>query len=177
MWRGQTVVRGRTWGLAGVMALLVGALLATSAAATAKAARSHRRAPCSLNAGTRAPRLLKPCNGAVVTEGSVVTFVVHDGNANARHVHPFLIVALSRAKHGGELSDLGGGDGLEVQLNPVHGHPGTYSHSTRQDILVPFPGYWLDTPRTYYVQVVQDDSSASPFGIRTSPVQKLVVAP
>jgi hypothetical protein len=64
-----------------------------------------------------------------------------------------------------------------VQMKAVRGHKGLYSHSTAHDVIVDYPGYWLTTPRTYYVQIAQVDSSAFPFGDRYSPIEKLLVGP
>jgi len=150
-------------------------LAAVLALAAAPALAAHRRLPCSPGAGRFAPRLLTPCRGATVRAGSAVTFLVRDANPNARRFHPYLIVALSRHTQNGELTDTGGGRGLFVKLAAVRGHPGLFRHSTRGDVLVPFPGYWLDTPRTYRVQVAQIDSSAAPYGDRYSPIEKLIV--
>ena len=106
--------------------------------------------------------------------GSTVTFVVHDTNSFARQYHPYLIVALSRKRLDGELQDVGA-DGLMVKMSTDRGHKGLFVHSTKHDVLVDFPGYWLTTPRTYYVQIAQIDNNALPYGDRYSPIEKLTV--
>ena len=155
----------------------LGLLLVASALGVVTQARAEPDAGiarCSSPARHLSARLLTPCDGAEVRAGSTVSFVVRDTNSNARRYHPYLIVALSRKTNDGELSDVNA-DGLMAKMSPDPGHKGLYIHSTARDVTVDFPGYWLTTPRTYYVQIAQVDDSAFPYGDRYSPIEKLVV--
>jgi hypothetical protein len=156
---------------------LLAPLLAAAALAVVTQARAEpvaESARCSPSAGPSAPRLLTPCDHAVVRAGSTVTFVVHDTDSFARRFHPYVIVAKSRKLLNGELASAGG-DGLFTKMAPDPGHKGRFIHSTKKDVLVDFPGYWLTTPGTYYVEIAQVDDNAQPYGDRYSPIEKLTV--
>jgi hypothetical protein len=128
------------------------------------------RAQCSPSAGTLAPRLLHPCDHAVVSVGKVFTFVVRDRNPLAHKYPPFLNLTNRPPRHG-VLKNANGKVGIFIELHPVRGHADLFAarppHYT-------FPGYWLVTRGTYYMQVQQVDCSVSSCH-RYSPVERIQV--
>jgi hypothetical protein len=139
------------------------AVLALGGTATAK--------KCSLSAGSLAPRLTSPCAGATIRAGHNVTWKVTDTNPKAGRFHPFLNVTRRKAKHG-VLPDDDNGKGIYAQMKAVKGHPGHFSYKAKA---YNFPGYWLVTKGTWYVQVQQIDSSGTN-GERVSPIEKIHIS-
>lgn len=126
---------------------------------------------CSPSAGRLAPQLTSPCAGATIRAGHNVTWKVTDLNPKAGPYRPFLNLTRSRPKHG-VLPDDHNGDGIFAELKPVKGHPGRFSYKARN---YTFPGYWLVTKGTWYVQVQQIDDTGTR-GVRLSPVEKIHIS-
>ncbi len=141
-------VRGRR--IASILAISALTLLLGAALALAK----HHKV-CSPSKGKAYPRVTSPCNGASVSPGKAVTFRVEDLNVNATKYPPFLNLTKTRPRHG-ILPDNQNGKGVFDPLKPVKGHPGRFKVTPT---LFTFPGYWLVTKGTYYVQVQQVDGT------------------
>jgi hypothetical protein len=96
---------------------------------------------------------------------------VTDPNPKAGEFHPFLNVTRRKDKHG-VLPDDDNGKGIFTQMKAVKGHPGHYSYKAEAEN---FPGYWLVTKGTWYVQVQQVDSSGTN-GQRVSPIEEIHIS-
>ncbi len=130
------------------LTLLIGAALAL--------ATSHKHHNvCAPSKGRAYPRVLSPCNGASVAPGKPVTFTVEDLNVNHKKYPPFLNLTTARPRHGILPNDKNG-KGLFDSLKRVKGHPGRFKVTPK---VYTFPGYWLVTKGTYYVQVQQVDGT------------------
>jgi hypothetical protein len=145
-------------------------VLVASALLGAQASGAH--APCAKPGPDRlAPRLTFPCAGARLKAGHDFVWRVTDNNPNARRrlYFPFLNVTRNRPT-GGILPDDVSGRGIYAQMKAVKGHPGHFAYEATS---YHFPGYWLVTKGTWYVQVQQVDGTALHGSRRYSPVQKI----
>jgi hypothetical protein len=145
---------------------LVAALTATLALGGTAVAKK-----CSPSAGNLSPRLTSPCAGATIQAGHNVTWKVTDNNPKAGRYHPFLNVTRQKAKHG-VLPDDHNGNGIFAEMKAVKGRPGHFSYTAKK---YDFPGYWLVTKGTWYVQVQQIDSTGN-HGERLSPIEKIHIS-
>jgi hypothetical protein len=145
---------------------LVAALTATLALGGTAVAKK-----CSPSAGNLSPRLTSPCAGATIQAGHNVTWKVTDNNPKAGRYHPFLNVTRQKAKNG-VLPDDHNGNGIFAEMKAVKGHPGHFSYQAKK---FNFPGYWLVTTGTWYVQVQQIDSTGN-HGERVSPIEKIHIS-
>lgn len=127
--------------------------LVGAAFALAKPHRHHR--VCAPSNGKANPRVISPCDGASVAAGRAVTFTVEDLNLNAGQDPPFLNLTATKPRHG-ILPDDQGSKGVFDALKPIKGHRGRFKVTPT---LYTFPGYWLVTRGTYYVQVQQVDGT------------------
>jgi hypothetical protein len=152
---------GRAVGLA--LAAALTAMLALSGTAIAK--------KCSPSAGSLAPRLTSPCAGATIRAGHNVTWKVTDTNPKSGEFHPFLNVTRRKARHG-VLPDDNTGNGIFAQMKAVKGHAGHFTYKAKA---YNFPGYWLVTKGTWFVQVQQIDSTGTK-GERVSPIEKIHIS-
>jgi hypothetical protein len=139
------------------------AMLALSGTATAK--------KCSPSAGNLAPRLTSPCAGATIRVGHNVTWKVTDNNPKAGRFHPFLNLTRQKPKNG-VLRDDHNGNGIFAEMHAVKGRPGHFTYTAKK---YDFPGYWLVTRGTWYVQVQQIDSTGN-HGERLSPVEQIHIS-
>ena len=137
----------RRHGLALSAALI--AMLALSGTAAAK--------QCSPSAGDLSPRLTSPCAGANIRAGHNVTWKVTDNNPKAGRYHPFLNLTRQKPRHG-VLPDDHNGNGIFAQMKAVKGRAGHFIYTAKK---YDFPGYWLVTRGTWYVQVQQIDSTGT----------------
>jgi hypothetical protein len=147
--------RRRRRRIAAMLAISALTLLVGAALALAKPHKHHKA--CSPSKGKAYPRVLSPCNGASVSPGKAVTFTVEDLNVNAKQFPPFLNLNTTKPRHG-ILADNKNGKGVFDSLKPIKGHPGRFKVTPK---LFNFPGYWLLTKGTYYVQVQQVDATMS----------------
>jgi hypothetical protein len=132
-------------------------VLAVSATAAAK--------KCSPSAGPLSPRLSSPCAGTSISAGHDITWQVTDTNPKAKRYHPYLNLTRSKPRHGILPADHNG-DGIYASMKSVKGHPGRFTYKAAA---YTYPGYWLVTKGTWYVQVQQIDSTVRG-GLRYSPV-------
>jgi hypothetical protein len=146
---------------------VVGPLLVAAAALLALSGTAAAQ-KCSPSAGTLAPRLTSPCAGGHIQAGHDITWKVTDTNPKSGRYHPFLNLTRQKPKHG-VLPDDHNGNGIFAEMKAVKGHPGHFSYKAKA---FDFPGYWLVTKGTWYVQVQQIDSNG-PNGERVSPVETI----
>ncbi len=135
--------------------LAVPALIAALGTMLALGGTAAAKKPCSPSGASLAPRLTSPCAGANVRAGDNVTWTVTDTNPNSGRYHPFLNVTRSKPKHG-RLPDDHTGNGIFAQMKRIS--PGHFSYKAKR---FTFPGYWLVTKGTWYVQVQQIDSTGT----------------
>lgn len=146
--------------------VLVAALIAMLALSGTAAAKK-----CSPSAGSLSPRLTSPCAGATIRVGHNVTWKVTDTNPKAGRYHPYLNLTRAKPKNG-VLRDDHNGNGIFAQMKAVKGHPGHFTYTAKK---FDFPGYWLVTRGTWYVQVQQIDSTGN-HGVRLSPVEQIHIS-
>ncbi len=136
-----------------MLAISALALLVGDALALAKPHKHHK--VCAPSKGKAYPRVISPCNGASVAPGKAVTFMVEDLNVNHRKYRPFLNLTKTKPQHGILPNDKNG-RGVFAGLKPVKDHPGRFKVTPQ---VYTFPGYWLVTKGTYYVQAQQVDGT------------------
>ncbi len=149
---------------------LAAALMALFAFPAGAAAKSHRS--CSLRAGSLTPTLSFPCNRATVHVGHNLTFKVRDRNSKAHRYPPFIELTSKRPGRHGRLPADPGAGGIYGQLRAVKGDPTLFTY---RPTTYSFPGWWLITPGTYYVQIQQVDDRAGSSLTFYSPVSTIYV--
>jgi hypothetical protein len=111
---------------------------------------------CSAATNRSTPILVYPCNGAMLKRGQrSYPFLVEDGNRASTTFHP-QIELTSTPPIAGVLPATPGVDGFDAPTGRVTGRTREFDYTASG---VASPGYWSDTPGTYYVQVAQAGAS------------------
>ena len=111
---------------------------------------------CTAAINRSTPFLVYPCNGAILKAGQrSYPFLIEDGNRASTKTHP-QIELTSTPPTAGVLAATPASTASTAPTGRVTGRTREFSYTASG---VASPGYWSDTPGTYYVQVAQAGAS------------------